>query len=238
MADDGKALHSQSITAEGLAYIERARQRRADRGLRRRSCRNQVLHWVDTSVNSTSDLVDASLFFGSNHAWFEGAIFDVDEQADAINYLVDQDLMRGGIGAWGAPTFVKVGITHRGQECVTDFDSDVGAYLSAKQRSGTHITIQGEGHTLALALGANSTANASSVNVDAAVLLARAVREASDVLSLGPEAQRALADIEQREDAGRVKRGLQWLGHFATDAGSSALGSVIGSVALRLLAGG
>lgn len=89
-----------------------------------------------------------------------------------------------------------------------------------------------------MALGANSTATASSIDVEAAILLAQAVREASGVLGLDPEAEEALRDIEQGEDPGRVKRGLQWLGRFANDSGSGALGSVIGSVALRLLTGG
>jgi hypothetical protein len=238
LADDGRLSHTQGITAGGLAYVEQVRQRRADRGRRRRVCRNRVLHWVDSSVNSTSGLVDTSLFFGSNHAWFEGEIFDVNEQADAINFLVEQELLGGGIGAWGAQTFIKIGITHRGQECVTDFDADVAAYLAAQRHGATHISIQGEGHTLALALGANSTATASSINVGAAMLLAQAVREASGVLGLAPEVEEALCDIEQGEDHGRVRRGLQRLGRFANDSGSGALGSVIGSVALRLLTGG
>jgi hypothetical protein len=88
-------------------------------------------------------------------------------------------------------------------------------------------------------LGANSNATANSINVDAAVLLARAVREASDIIGLDrPGAEEALSDIEQREDPGRLRRGLQWLAQFANDASSGALGSVIGSVALRLLTGG
>jgi hypothetical protein len=195
-----------------------------------------LLDWVGRNVMSTSASVPTNEFLLTEHAWFAGDVFTADELADASDYLVTNGLLRDVGKGWGT-AYLRLGITHEGQECVTDHDADPAAYLAAQRRSGTVINVGGEGNAVAVALGANSSATATTIDIDAAVLLAQALRQAATMLDLDEEDQKALADIEQRIDPSRVRRGLRRLGRFASETGTNAVGSVLGAVALRLLGG-
>lgn len=225
-----------SISQDGLAFLQVIKAQRADKGVRRRVCRQRLLHWVDCNTASTADDCLTDKFLLSEHAWFAGDIFTADELADAADFLVDNRLLHGFGKSWGS-TYARVGLTHEGQECVTDYDADAAAYLAAQRQTGTTVNVHGEGNALAIALGVNSSASATAttINVEAAIQLAEAVRAASSLLDLGEDDEQALLDIAQREDPGKVRRGLQWFAGYAKDASANALGSFIGSVAFALL---
>lgn len=225
-----------SISQEGLAFVQAVKAQRENKGLRRQVCRQRLLCWVDNNATSTADLPVTSEFLLSEHAWFAGDIFTADELGDATEYLVDKRLLRGVAKSWGG-SYARVGITHEGQECVTDYDADPAAYLASQRHTGTTVNVHGDGNALAIALGANSSASATAttVNVEAALQLAEAVRAASSLLNLGEDGEQALRDIEQQQDSGKVRQGLQWFAGYAKDASANALGSFIGSVAFALL---
>lgn len=235
--DDGRLSHSKTLTSSGRAVVETARRDRGDRGLRRRACRSRLLRWVDSKVEGTTATINARDFFLDPPSYFTGDQFTQSEVDDAMEYLVSMKLLRGGVKAWGA-SYLHLGITYDGQECVTDLDSDVAAFLQRREAAmGTMVHVSGEGNSLALALGENSNASSTltTMNIEAAVQLASAIREAADVLVLTDQDNSALDDIEQRDDASRVERGLRWIAGYADDSSKAALGTVLGTIALKIL---
>lgn len=100
--------------------------------------------------------------------------------------------------------------------------------------SGGQNTIAAE-----FAPGSSATASHTVVNVDLALLVASAARQAADALDLPPDPDGALsdalADIEQARDPSRMKRGLATLGRLLGDTSTGALGSVLATLAAQAL---
>ena len=107
----------------------------------------------------------------------------------------------------------------------------------AQRRTTPSVNIPGDGNAVSFAIGDNSTATATAtpINVDQALLLAHAVRDALPMLDLGDDVEAHLTDIEQTNDPERMRHGLEWLANVATNTSTGALGSVLGMAAATLL---
>ena len=205
-----------------------------------------MLQWVDSRVASTGQSTTLTEFSLSPHAWFEGDILKEHDQDGAVRWLVEKGLLHADKGSWGA-AYQRVGITSAGQDCVTDYGADVMAYLEAQKPQSQFVSVSaGAGSTFAVTFGDNSPATAVSIDVrlEEAAALAAAIREAAPVIGLqgirvdpelAAEVQQALADLEARDEVGRVKRGLNWFGRLANNASAGALGNLLGQAAAALL---
>jgi hypothetical protein len=225
------------LTPDGKAIVETARERRNAVGARRRILQRRLLDWASSKAATTTDTVPLTEFPGSRHSWFEGILFGNDEVWEAVDYLEEQDLVHTIRGmSFGG---IAVGITHKGRDCATDYDSDIAAYEAAQRPSaaGHSFTITGDGNALSVAFEPNATAMASagSVNLDAAAELAKAAREAKTIVNFGDDAEITLTEIESRDPV-KVKRGLERLRDLGADTTAGALGNLISTAAIGLLA--
>lgn len=242
MADDGLVSMSQGLTPlvkvspAGARQIEESRSRRDDRGARRTACRQRLLAWTDQQP--TDRLANAETFLPSNYGWFEGVRFEWEEVTAAAGHLAEADLIRNSpTREWGGQVVIlDVAISDKGRECIDDYGGDPAAYRAAQQRTAPTVHVEGSGNALSLALGAQSSATTTSTTVDAeaARLLAAALAEALPGLHLDdPEAAKHLEDL-QGDDEGRKRKALRWFGGLATNTSASAIGQVLGGVALSL----
>jgi hypothetical protein len=223
------------LTPDGKAIVDTARERRAHVGDRRRAVRRQLLDWVNSKVATNTAMVPLSEFPGSRHGWYEGVCFDNDEVWEAVDDLEEQGLVHTirGSGFGG----IAVGISHKGRDCATDHDSDIAAYEAAQQPPAVpSVTVTGDGNALSLAFAPNATATATAgSNLDAAVELAKAAREAKTIVNFGDDAEITLTEIESRDPV-KVKRGLERLRDLGADTTAGALGNLISAAAIGLLA--
>lgn len=213
------------IEAEGRRVVEVARTRRADRGLRRAECREQLLRYADAD-----NRVARREFAGSA----DGEPFSMTESERAAGFLAGNGLLKTFSAAQEKHFLIQ--ITERGRECI-DSGKSVQDFLRPDGVAGRMVNIFGSGNNVATAFGDDSTATATmeTFNHDLAATLASSVRDALPVLGLPDEAGALLADIEQREDPSLAQRATARLYTLLADTASGALGGVLTMLAVQAL---
>jgi hypothetical protein len=137
--DNGLLTARRTLTPDGLAVVEEARNRRTNRALRWRTLRSRLLVFVDANVRSTSELSAAASTFlaKARYSWFYGGRFNGNELTDAINELEQLELIRVARAGDGT----TLGITPKGRDCVIHHDADIDAYLAAQRQPGAAQSI-------------------------------------------------------------------------------------------------
>jgi hypothetical protein len=234
---DGRLSPHYFTTAEGTREVQDMQARRASRRHRRAAALDHLLEWVDSNSPSRDTRLDRDKFDGSADL----VPFTADEVEEAAETLVAAGLLKSRSSAQKRHYLLEV--TRVGRDCV---DEGLGATDFLAQRcqpgpAGNVVHVSGGQNTIAAAFAAGSTATATHtvVNVDLALLVAAAVRQAADALDLPPDPDgalpEALADIEQAQDPSRLKRGLVTVGRLLGDTSTGALGSVLATLAAQAL---
>ena len=93
--DEGVVPQAKPSSA-GRDLVERARQRRADRAVRRRGAASQLLAWSDSTGGNVA------AFIASEYGWVDGQRLTFDEAVDAARTLDGAGLIKARTpGAWG-----------------------------------------------------------------------------------------------------------------------------------------
>lgn len=215
------------VTPAGRAEVEEMRNRRADRGLRRRLCRNRLLRWMDEQ--------------GASHAGKRVAREDFDASPDLLPFT-DQETeaaaehlkQHGLIESISADQadHILVWTTDRGRQCL-DEGGDVLAFtkMDVERNASQVFNITGSGNTVAAAIGNDNevTASLSTFNSEAAAQFAEAVRQATPALGLDADRVDALvADVQQTEDPTRAQRATALLQTMVVGTTTGTLGQVLG----------
>lgn len=213
-------------TAEGRSQVEELRDRRANRGLRRRLCRDELLRWLDSSgATDVGTRVSRDKFDVAP----DGLPFTEKDSHAAAEYLK----LNGLIESFPADgRHLLLWITDRGQEC-RDEGGDVAAFVKEGEASSVSqvFHISGSGNNVAAALGDNNevTANLSAFDAEKAIEFAAAVWQALPQLGLDRDQVSALiADIEQRDDPTRAQRATATLQTLLVGTTTGTLGQMLG----------
>ena len=219
------------ITADGRSEVESMRSRRSDRGHRRSLCREEFLRWIDrrTTTNPGSRVAREN---------FDGAAdllpFSDEETEAAAGYLAQQGLIESINTA--EADHILVWITEKGRECI-DKGRGIATFVNEGHHGGQVFHVSGSGNSIATAVGNNNevTSNLSQFDPELALQFATAVRQATPVLRLPPDAEATLQDIEQKEDVGRAQRATTLLYTFLMGTSTGTLGQVLGTLGANAL---
>lgn len=215
------------VTPEGRAEVEEMRNRRTDRGLRRRLCRNQLLRWIDDQGASQASTRVAREDFDASPDLLPFTDLETEAAADHLKQLglvesisVDQ------------ADHILLWTTDRGRQCL-DAGGDVSAFarVDVEPSASQVFNITGSGNRVAAAIGSNNqvTASLTTFDSDAAAQFAEAVQQA--VAALGLDADRVaqlVVDVQQTKDLTRAQRATALLQTMVVGTTTGTLGQVLG----------
>lgn len=221
------------IAPAGRQTVEEMKTRRADRGYRRRQCREQVLRYLDQCGRS-GDIVSPAGFAGS----VDGVPFDNQDLQEALNFLLDNNFIALAGKRLGNGDVYLVRLRSIVSDCV-DSDLPIPDFLE-RQRGGNSVQnvfhMGGTGNNFATAAGPGSAATINTFNPDYAQLFALLVRAAEADLTLTDEATAALAEIEaSTEDPTRAQKAMAVLYAQMGNITSGAAGSILGTLGAMAL---
>lgn len=168
------------ITAAGRRDVEARRSRRADRAQRNTAVRNAVVRYVydNPQVPGLESMLESH--------YFEGDRLTQQDLDDALQYLLDKDLVQGTDVA--EEILINIKLTDRGIDCAEHFGSSVSDFLRGERGRGTQINIQGNNYGPmawdSQRITQTVTTTASGMAGDELVVLVRAIREALPVLDM------------------------------------------------------
>lgn len=240
LLDDRHTTHDgpeANLTPRGLEWMEERRRRRADPAARAAAARKGLLVWLwhrkhdDILLPAVADMLNDPL-----------SIFDGERLTDrdidrASAYLSAKGLIKGDRNA-SSDGPVQAEITAEGEDCVDNYQGDIGAYERRSTGGNTTFHIgQNTGN-----IAANSrdfTLNAtthSGVDLAQVVMAARALRQAVPILGLPEDDAAEITQLATRmeeeatsvnPDPSRLQQwGAQTLAVLSPVA-SGALGSVL-----------
>ena len=198
---DGGLVPLAKPSTAGRDLVERARQRRADRGARRRLAASRLLAWSDSAGGNVTG------FIASEYGWADGQPLTFDEAVDAAQTLDAAGLVKARTrGAWGAEVVrCDVTILPAGRDCLDDHDGDVRAYQSAQRASAPSLVIGQMTGALAVGgSGSTNTANYSGLDVAQVRALAEMLVQARGTLGLVDE---QLAELGTHVEARARRQG-------------------------------
>jgi hypothetical protein len=182
---------SAMITAAGRRDVEARRIRRADRAQRNAAIRQAVIRYV----HDRSRASDLEPLLDNHH--FEGERLTQRDLDDALQYLLDKDLVRGVDVA--EAILINIELTDRGVDCAEHFGGSVSDFLSRERSGGTQINIHGDNYGPmawdSQQITQTVTTTATATAGDELAVLARAIREALPVLDM-QEADRAKVETQ------------------------------------------
>ncbi|MFB7032204.1 MULTISPECIES: hypothetical protein [unclassified Streptomyces] len=238
-----------NLTPRGLQWIQQRRLRREDPRARSAAARKALLVWLyiqkDEGVNRP--VVDGVL--QSSLSLFEGASLTPDEIDRAAAYLFSKGLIDGRNSAQTAGP-ARAEITTEGQDCVDHYDGDISAY--ERRNSGSNTTFNITENTGNIAANnrdftMNATTNKDTIDPAKVVMLARALRQAVDVLGMPADEARAFTELATNledeaasgtPDPGRLQRwGTSIVALLDSPVVSGALGNVLAAYTGTVLPG-
>ena len=198
---DGGLVPLAKPSTAGRDLVERARQRRAYRGARRRLAASRLLAWSDSAGGNVTG------FIASEYGWADGQPLTFDEAVDAAQTLDAAGLVKARTrGAWGAEVVrCDVTILPAGRDCLDDHDGDVRAYQSAQRASAPSLVIGQMTGALAVGgSGSTNTANYSGLDVAQVRAIAEMLVQARGTLGLVDE---QLAELGTHVEARARRQG-------------------------------
>ncbi|MEU3787727.1 hypothetical protein [Streptomyces sp900129855] len=238
--DDRHTTHDgpeANLTPRGLEWMEERRRRRADPAARAAAARKGLLVWLwhrkhdDILLPAVADVLNDPL------SLFEGERLTDRDIDRASAYLSAKGLIKGDRNA-SSDGPVQAEITAEGEDCVDNYQGDIGAY--ERRNTGGNTTIHIEQNTGNIAANSRDfTLNAtthSGVDLAQVVMAARALRQAVPILGLPEDDAAEITQLATRmeeeatsinPDPSRLQRwGAQTLAVLSPVA-SGALGSVL-----------
>ncbi|WP_328543722.1 hypothetical protein [Streptomyces europaeiscabiei] len=226
-----------NLTPRGLEWMEERRRRRADPAARAAAARKGLLVWLwhrkhdDILLPAVADVLNDPL------SLFEGERLTDRDIDRASAYLSAKGLIKGDRnGSSDGP--VQAEITAEGEDCVDNYQGDIGAYERRNTSGNTTFHIgQNTGNIAANSrdFTLNATTN-SGVDLAQVVMAARALRQAVPILGLPEDDAAEITQLATRmeeeatsvsPDPSRLQRwGAQTLAVLSPVA-SGALGSVL-----------
>ncbi|MDB4872663.1 MAG: hypothetical protein JWL97_3667, partial [Gemmatimonadales bacterium] len=177
------------LTAKGRTWLSERKKRRSDPRLRAAAARSAILRylWRRQREGMGFPIVDGVL--EAPEGLFEGGRLTNEEIDSESAYLAGKDLIHGtGVNGRRGP--VRAETTPDGDDCVEHYEADVSAYQRRGDRdTGTTINIgTNTGNVAANSRDFKLTATTSTgLNAEGIVLIARAMRQAVEVLGLNEE---------------------------------------------------
>ncbi len=230
------------LTARGREDVADRVERRRDRPLRRRACREALLHWVaqQTDDGKKSPVLDH--FLQAPQGNFEGIPFGVDEMHDASRYLRDKGFLAGGASFGGG--VARPSLTCEGEEVVEEYNGSLRAYERAHLPTGQRTThFHGDVHGQ-VAVGDHATQTQQLGSRDQVLALVQAVREAAATLPVSDAgAALAYAGVVEAEitsnasDPNLAVGALDRLKRVAGTAGDTAFKAAVVALTARLTDG-
>ncbi|MGW2124628.1 hypothetical protein [Streptomyces sp. NPDC001758] len=240
LLDDHYATHDDpaaNLTPRGLEWMEERRCRRADPAARAAAARKGLLVWLwhrkhdGILLPAVADVLNDPLSLFEGERLIDG---DIDR---ASAYLSAKGLIKGDRNA-SSDGPVQAEITAEGEDCVDNYQGDIGAY--ERRNTGRNTTIHIGQNTGNIAANSRDfTLNAtthSGVDLAQVVMAARALRQAVPILGLPEDDAAEITQLATRmeeeatsvnPDPSRLQRwGAQTLAVLSPVA-SGALGSVL-----------
>ena len=212
-------LHG-SIAHRGVLAMEEREQEhlQRDKFARVAAARSALLRWLWRQKYEVSvHMPVVGHFREDDSARFDGRLFTEDEVDRASAYLYQAGLIQG-VTVMQAAGPVRAEITHKGDQCVEQFNADVTAYQSREQGGGDVVFHIANNSGNIAANSNNFTQNATSqAAFDPEPMLAfvRLVQQLAPALSPEPaEREALLAHVQELQndasapapDRGRLKR--------------------------------
>ncbi|MFC4469294.1 hypothetical protein ACFPH6_33080 [Streptomyces xiangluensis] len=256
LLDDRHTTHDgpeANLTPRGLEWMEERRRRRADPAARAAAARKGLLVWLwhrkheDVLLPAVTDVLNDPL------SLFEGERLTDRDIDRASAYLSAKGLIKGDRNA-SSDGPVQAEITAEGEDCVDNYQGDIGAYERRNTGGTTNIHIGHNNGNIA-ANSRNFTLNATThhgIDLAQVVMAARALRQAVPILDLPEDDAAEVTQLATRmeeeatstnPDPGRLQRWRnQAVAILSSPVVSGALGSVLatylGVVLPELPAGG
>ncbi|TKA03145.1 hypothetical protein [Actinacidiphila oryziradicis] len=240
LLDDRHTTHDgpeANLTPRGLEWMEERRRRRADPAARAVAARRGLLVWLwhrkheDVLLPAVADVLNDPL------SLFEGERL-TDRGIDrASAYLSAKGLIKGDRNA-SSDGPVQAEITAEGEDCVDNYQGDIGAY--ERRNTGGNTTIHIGQNTGNIAANSRDfTLNAtthSGVDLAQVVMAARALRQAVPILGLPEDDAAEVTQLATRmeeeatstnPDPSRLQRWRNQAVAILSPVVSGALGSVL-----------
>lgn len=238
-----------NLTSRGLDWMAERRRRRSDPAARAAAARRGLLVWLfhrkhdDILFPTVAGVLDDPL------SLFEGERLTDREIDRASAYLSAKGLIQGDRDASSdGPVYAE--ITAEGEDCVENYQGDIGAYQ--RRNAGGNTTFHIGENTGNIAANSrdftmSATTHKDGIDPAAIVMLARALRQAAPILELPEDDVMEFTELATRieaeaaigsPDPGRLQRwGTSILGILNSPVVSGALGSVLAAYTAMVLPG-
>lgn len=225
-------------TAAGRALAGQIREQRSNRRVRERACGSALMSWLDAqnAVGDASKAASLQRFFLDGRSLYYGEMFTVDDADQAAAWLERQGLIGGHhVGELAGP--VAAFLTDQGEECIEDYDGNVGRYLAAMkqphQQPGISVTVSGDvsGNMQVAGRDGAQTINVTS-SVDGLALALQGIADIIRTLGYADGREEELAEITRaaveelstdQPDLGALRRFRQWIVGCVEQGGQAAV---------------
>lgn len=238
------------ITPQGISQIQRIRARRSDPAARARLLHSAMLKWLFAHERSerTAEIMDWSGFASSASVDLFDNQLDIDEVENEAEYLANKNLIAGRDVEQKPRGSLWPKLTSAGRDCVMDFEGDVANYIQGQRGSMTnHINVTGNKGNFMIASNNSQQNITTSIDTDALVKFATAIRDSMQIFTLPEDQERQLREQALELDEltklpnpsnGRMKQLVEALmGGLAKVASpvAAAIATSLGNDALRAL---
>lgn len=202
-AMSGYLDYSLWLTDRGVRNVAERAARRQSRLLRRATCRQGVLLWLDECTGGGLGSPQLDEIFTTPWATFEGDLFTVEDVDLACRYLADKNLI----------TRQPLSLTSDGIDCVENFNASVTDYLA--HRGNASVTINNLSNISGgqIAIGNRDVQQNQTNGIAVADLPAFASALRGVAHELADERATALTNVADQieEEAGRDEPDQTWL---------------------------
>jgi len=153
---------SARLTARGISQVEEVRRMRADRSLRARDLRRQMLNWLFSLEDNNVAPDSWDLFLEAEPSHLAGEPFSDSEVGRQATYLQEQSFITAVSIEEEEPGWLQPRLTSKGHDCVINHQGDVTSHMRQDHSAGGNVyygpVIQGNANGAQLAWG-NQTVN-------------------------------------------------------------------------------
>lgn len=178
-----------SLTSEGIAFVQRARNERMDPSARVPAIRRAMLQWLYSEDANDSDTSSWDGFLSSSFSLYFGQRFSQKEVFRQAVHLHRSGLVEAITIEEEAAGLIEPRLSSSGHDCVVEFGGNVSEYLNRQARVGNTSNVYIADNRGNLSVGGSNFTQNSTTGVDTSELLqfAGAVRQILPTLDLPPE---------------------------------------------------